>query len=67
MELNNKYGSIEYPEYIRRLFYDEKIDSMGLCRGITFQVTNQCNLRCSYCYEHNKCSGSMNIYTAKNV
>ena len=64
MELN-KFGSFEYPEYIKKIFYDPNIDMMRLCRGVTFQVTNQCNLRCSYCYEHNKCSGSMNIYTAR--
>lgn len=67
MELSNKHEAIDldYSEYVRRLFHDDRINSMEICRGITFQVTNQCNLRCSYCYEHNKCSGSMNIYTAR--
>jgi uncharacterized protein len=64
MELS-RFGSIEYPEHVRKLFYDPNINMMRVCRGVTFQVTNQCNLRCSYCYEHNKCPGSMSIYTAR--
>ena len=32
---------------------------------ITFIVTHNCNLRCSYCYECNKGGGSMSFETAK--
>lgn len=54
-----------YHDEISRLYkrYYEGYEGL-IARHITFQVTNQCNLRCSYCYEHNKCDGSMSIYTA---
>lgn len=35
------------------------------CRTVTFIVTHNCNLRCSYCYEHNKSSKRMSLNTAK--
>lgn len=34
-------------------------------REVTFIVTHQCNLACSYCYEHHKGSGRMDWPTAK--
>lgn len=35
------------------------------CRNVTFIVTHSCNLRCSYCYEHNKSEDKMTFETAK--
>lgn len=35
------------------------------CKTVTFIVTHQCNLRCSYCYQHNKGTGRMSPETAK--
>lgn len=35
-------------------------------RNITFIVTHDCNLRCSYCYEHNKARRRMDWETAKD-
>lgn len=54
-----------YHEYVRKLFRVGDESTLSIAREITFQVTNQCNLRCSYCYEHNKSCGSMDIYIAK--
>lgn len=34
-------------------------------KTVTFIVTHQCNLRCSYCYEHNKSNRRMDLETAK--
>lgn len=34
-------------------------------KTVTFIVTHQCNLRCSYCYEHNKSDKKMTLETAK--
>lgn len=34
-------------------------------RSVTFIVTHDCNLRCSYCYEHNKTPERMSLETAK--
>ena len=55
--------SESFRDYIGRIC--GKQSDKSTCREITFQITNQCNLRCSYCYEHNKTSGSMSIYTAR--
>lgn len=38
-----------------------------LCRSITFQITGECNLRCSYCYEHHKSCGAMTEETGKKI
>lgn len=34
-------------------------------KTVTFIVTHQCNLRCTYCYEHNKSDRVMTLETAK--
>lgn len=34
-------------------------------KTVTFIVTHQCNLRCTYCYEHNKSDKKMTLETAK--
>lgn len=34
-------------------------------KTVTFIVTHQCNLRCTYCYEHNKSDRKMSLETAK--
>lgn len=34
-------------------------------KNVTFIVTHRCNLRCSYCYEHNKSEKRMSFETAK--
>ena len=59
-------GARSYSELVRELYAPiSECDTTQLAREVTFQITNQCNLRCSYCYEHNKCDGSMDIHTAK--
>lgn len=37
----------------------------GRAKTVTFIVTHQCNLRCTYCYEGNKGEGRMSLETAK--
>ncbi len=59
------YKRKDYSNYLNELFQNNTENSV--CRNITIQITNQCNLRCSYCYEHNKSCGSMNIHTAKKI
>ena len=44
-----------YPQ----MFPDRKV------KTVTFIVTHQCNLRCTYCYEHNKSDRKMDLETAK--
>lgn len=59
-----------YNNFIERLYgeragrYNAKT---AIVREVTFQVTNQCNLRCDYCYEHNKHGDAMTLYTSKKI
>lgn len=56
-----------YSEYIRQLFPSEDKRNMEVVRDITFQITGDCNLRCSYCYEHHKSCGAMTLETGKKI
>jgi sulfatase maturation enzyme AslB (radical SAM superfamily) len=37
------------------------------CLNITFQVTEDCCMKCTYCYQHNKKSNKMDFETAKSL
>lgn len=50
-----------YNEFISRINHYKK----NICPTITFQVTEDCNLRCSYCYQQNKTNHIMSLETAK--
>lgn len=59
----NLYPRDEFPS-----FYDEtKIDDEILCKNVTFVVTEQCNLNCSYCYETHKTKKRMTKEVAKKA
>lgn len=64
--------SEQYGDMLMRLFPDEH-KNCHMCvggnftRNITFQVTDACNLRCSYCYEHAKSPARMSFETAKKA
>lgn len=51
----------EYQSLISRLFPDDE----RRIRSVTLQVTDACNLCCSYCYQHNKGHHMMDFDTAK--
>lgn len=59
-----------YNDFLRRM-YPELISGGEMringdhCRDITIQVTEDCNLRCSYCYQHHKTKNQMSFQTAK--
>ncbi|CDA60549.1 radical SAM domain protein [Clostridium sp. CAG:524] len=36
-------------------------------RYVTFIVTQNCNLNCTYCYEHNKTKNSFDVNLAKEI
>lgn len=59
-------GASDYQNVFHRL-YPEIYSETGelLVKNITFVVTNQCNLRCTYCYQGHKNDGKMNWDTAK--
>lgn len=42
-------------------------DPQANCRNITFQVTDDCCLNCSYCYQTHKGHNMMSIDTAKKI
>lgn len=66
---------VDYSDFMHSVF-DIKSDSelpsnkdqhkpSLVSRSITFQVTDSCNLRCTYCYQGNKSSHFMDFSTAK--
>ena len=63
--LNNviKQRTEEYSSLIARLYPRDTNDLAVL--NVTFQVTDACNLRCSYCYQINKGNHVMPIEVAK--
>lgn len=54
----------EYGDSLNRYFYEEK---NKFTRNITFQITDDCNLCCSYCYQHNKGHHKMPFEVAKKL
>lgn len=59
----------QYQDRLARLYpesYSESSDGhKNLTRSVTFMVTNDCSLRCKYCYEINKGHDYMSFETAK--
>jgi radical SAM peptide maturase (CXXX-repeat target family) len=46
---------------------DDELDSdFRMAKTVTFQVTDSCNLQCTYCYQINKGKRVMSFETAKN-
>lgn len=46
-----------YPESLTKLLEGNKLlgrEMIGACKSVTIVVTEDCSLRCSYCYQHNK-------------
>lgn len=75
--LEQKYGQgnfirqedifeLQYQDTINRL-YKNFNDENFKCREITFQITSDCNLKCSYCYEHHKTKEKMSLITGKKI
>lgn len=58
--------SEDYSNFVHRLFNNGNL-GLEVCRNVTFQVTGDCNLRCSYCYEHHKSCGAMSLETGKRI
>lgn len=55
----------DYNSTIETFFYDDIGDKN--IRQVTFQVTDACNLRCTYCYQTNKQMHRMSFETAKKL
>ena len=55
-----------FHETIERLYQNSSnIKWDALCPTVTFQVTDACNLKCSYCYQINKGNHTISLDTAK--
>ncbi len=57
----------DYGNTVQRLYSRDLPETGSICRNVTFQVTNGCNLRCSYCYEHHKNSERMSVDTGRKI
>lgn len=55
-----KKPTYEFSDFIAKVF-----DIHGSAKTITFQVTEDCCLHCTYCYQINKAKNKMNFETAK--
>ena len=54
-----------YHDTIQELYHDENDPSIAVCRNVTFQVTDDCCFKCSYCYQGHKGHKQMSKETAK--
>ena len=57
----NKYKNEQYTDMIRRLYKDKIFNNVNnvIPRVITFQVTEDCPMACTYCYQGNKSNKTM--------
>ena len=55
-------GTEEFTDTLGRYFGSPSVEKT---RTITFQITDDCNLCCSYCYQINKGHHKMSFETAK--
>ena len=67
---NGKRKSEQFQDWIVGMYPELKQDntdtqSRVLTRTVTFQVTDACNLACTYCYQINKGTRRMSFETAK--
>lgn len=58
-----------YSDMIHRIYDDEEREALAInsssVKDITVQVTDDCNMACTYCYQHNKGHHSMTFDVAK--
>lgn len=57
--------SHNFSDEITQRYYPE--DHKATCRNITFQVTEDCCLKCTYCYQGHKTHAMMTKETAKQI
>jgi len=68
-KITDRKRPVQYGDFLSRIYDDEPREPMKIggnfCRNITLQVTDDCNMRCTYCYQHNKSHHKMTFETAK--
>lgn len=64
----NDSKTYNYSDYIRMLYsiQEEKIPH-SFVREITFQITDDCPMACTYCYQINKSHNKMSLDTSKKI
>lgn len=64
-----KYIEPTFESYSDKLIrlYPETFPGVGQVLTLTLQVTENCCLRCSYCYQHNKSEARMEFPVAKQI
>ena len=61
-----KKPTIEFSEQLEMLYPEETIGKSKVgARSVTMQVTDSCNLRCTYCYQIDKHNNFMSLETGK--
>lgn len=63
-----KRSEISYADYLYTLYPEESekmLPEEFLCRDITFQVTDDCPMACTYCYQGHKGHRMMSKETAR--
>lgn len=55
-----------YPDYKTRVYPDVFSNTKSILT-LTFQVTEDCCMACTYCYQNNKSKNKMNFSTAKQI
>ena len=56
------YETEDFINYVERIYTDRGNKKV---KQITFQVTEDCCLRCTYCYQNNKTKNKLSWETAK--
>ena len=68
MGIKYLYDTYSYQDMIDKFYKKDKDnDNDFLTLEVTFQITEDCNLNCSYCYQKNKTPKKMNFETAKII
>ena len=66
---NNRYKTEQYQDMIARFYpfpYDKEKETNKIqTANVTFQVTDACNLKCTYCYQINKGTHKMSFEVAQ--
>ncbi len=61
----------QYHAFLARIYPSSENKSIKIngyyTKSITLQVTEACNMACSYCYQHHKSQNSMSFNTAKQI
>ena len=57
----------QFNDYMHRIFVNSFVDTQHteMTKDITFQVTEDCNMKCTYCYQENKSCNKMTFDVAK--